>query len=455
MVVTLSQQSQIWNLVIENLKKRCTDKHLFDTFYATTKLIKVDGKKMQILTNSKISQNALTSNPRISTILTDAIKEVTETDYEIEIVIKEDLEKGKESETVVSTERTQFFPNCKLNPKYTFDNFVVGKCNQEAVQASILITESPGVTFNPLFLYSKPGLGKTHLLHAIGNHIKEKKPYAKVLYISTDAFIDEFIKYVHGEQQENLKEFMKSVDVLLVDDIQSLADKKKTMEMFFFIFNALVQNNKQIVLTTDRHPNDKKGLEERIESRFNMGLSINLSNPDTDTLLTILKNKIEANGLDITNFSPDGLKFLAENFSKNVRELEGALNRLIFYTITMKKMTKIDLETVVESVKPMINTKSGIKEINEEKVVQVVANYYNLTDSQIKSKSRISQIALARQIAMYLCRSICGTSYAQIGKLFNRDHSTVMTAVEKVGNMLKTDQQLSTAIQEIRKDMRN
>lgn len=455
MVVTLSQQSQIWNLVIENLKKRCTDKHLFDTFYATTKLIKVDGKKMQILTNSKISQNALTSNPRISTILTDAIKEVTETDYEIEIVIKEDLEKGKESETVVSTERTQFFPNCKLNPKYTFDNFVVGKCNQEAVQASILITESPGVTFNPLFLYSKPGLGKTHLLHAIGNHIKEKKPYAKVLYISTDAFIDEFIKYVHGEQQENLKEFMKSVDVLLVDDIQSLADKKKTMEMFFFIFNALVQNNKQIVLTSDRHPNDLKGLEERLVSRFNMGLSINLSNPDTDTLLTILKNKIEANGLDITNFSPDGLKFLAENFSKNVRELEGALNRLIFYTITMKKMTKIDLETVVESVKPMINTKSGIKEINEEKVVQVVANYYNLTDSQIKSKSRISQIALARQIAMYLCRSICGTSYAQIGKLFNRDHSTVMTAVEKVGNMLKTDQQLSTAIQEIRKDMRN
>ena len=455
MVVTLSQQSQIWNLVIENLKKRCTDKHLFDTFYATTKLIKVDGKKMQILTNSKISQNALTSNPRISTILTDAIKEVRETDYEIEIVIKEDLEKGKESETVVSTERTQFFPNCKLNPKYTFDNFVVGKCNQEAVQASILITESPGVTFNPLFLYSKPGLGKTHLLHAIGNHIKEKKPYEKVLYISTDAFIDEFIKYVHGEQQENLKEFMKSVDVLLVDDIQSLADKKKTMEMFFFIFNALVQNNKQIVLTSDRHPNDLKGLEERLVSRFNMGLSINLSNPDTDTLLTILKNKIEANGLDITNFSPDGLKFLAENFSKNVRELEGALNRLIFYTITMKKMTKIDLETVVESVKPMINTKSGIKEINEEKLVQVVANYYNLTDSQIKSKSRISQIALARQIAMYLCRSICGTSYAQIGKLFNRDHSTVMTAVEKVGNMLKTDQQLSTAIQEIRKDMRN
>ena len=455
MVVTLSQQSQIWNLVIENLKKRCTDKHLFDTFYATTKLIKVDGKKMQILTNSKISQNALTSNPRISTFLPDALKEVTETDYEIVIVIKEDLEKGKESETVVSTERTQFFPNCKLNPKYTFDNFVVGKCNQEAVQASILITESPGVTFNPLFLYSKPGLGKTHLLHAIGNHIKEKKPYAKVLYISTDAFIDEFIKYVHGEQQENLKEFMKSVDVLLVDDIQSLADKKKTMEMFFFIFNALVQNNKQIVLTSDRHPNDLKGLEERLVSRFNMGLSINLSNPDTDTLLTILKNKIEANGLDITNFSPDGLKFLAENFSKNVRELEGALNRLIFYTITMKKMTKIDLETVVESVKPMINTKSGIKEINEEKVIQVVANYYNLTDSQIKSKSRISQIALARQIAMYLCRSICGTSYAQIGKLFNRDHSTVMTAVEKVGNMLKTDQQLSTAIQEIRKDMRN
>ena len=460
MVVSLSQQNQLWNRILSNVKERVEDKHIYDSFFANTKLHKVEGDIMNICVDSKLSIKLIEGNSTYTSYILDSIKEVTETEYKIRLLSKEEIVEKKDSlnkDSQVIETKERFFSTCCLNTKYNFDNFVVGSCNKEAVQASLLVTQSPGTSFNPLFLYSKPGLGKTHLLHAIGNFVKEKKPYAKVIYITTDAFIDEYIKYVHGDQQEeSLKDFLKSCDVLLVDDIQSLADKQKTQEMFFYIFNALVNNNKQIVLTSDRHPSELKGLEDRLVSRFNMGLSINLQNPDTETLLSILKTKIEANGLDVNNFDYNGLVFLAENFSKNVRELEGALNRLIFYTITTKHSKKIDIQTIKDSVKPMMHSKDSKKVLSEEKIISTVCEYYHLTENQIKSKSRLSQIALARQIAMYLCRSMLGTPYKQIGVLFGgRDHSTVITSVDKVETMLKTDSSLSTALSKLQKNLKN
>ena len=460
MVVSLSQQNQLWNRILSNVKERVEDKHIYDSFFANTKLHKVEGDVMHICVDSKLSIKLIEGNSTYTSYILDSIKEVTETEYKIRLLSKEEIVEKKDSlnkDSQVIETKERFFSTCCLNAKYNFDNFVVGSCNKEAVQASLLVTQSPGTSFNPLFLYSKPGLGKTHLLHAIGNFVKEKKPYAKVIYITTDAFIDEYIKYVHGDQQEeSLKDFLKSCDVLLVDDIQSLADKQKTQEMFFYIFNALVNNNKQIVLTSDRHPSELKELEDRLVSRFNMGLSINLQNPDTETLLSILKTKIEANGLDVNNFDYNGLVFLAENFSKNVRELEGALNRLIFYTITTKHSKKIDIQTIKDSVKPMMHSKDSKKVLSEEKIISTVCEYYHLTENQIKSKSRLSQIALARQIAMYLCRSMLGTPYKQIGVLFGgRDHSTVITSVDKVETMLKTDSSLSTALSKLQKNLKN
>ena len=460
MVVSLSQQNQLWNRILSNIKERVEDKHIYDSFFANTKLHKVEGDIMYICVDSKLSIKLIEGNSTYTSYILDSIKEVTETEYKIRLLSKEEIVEKKDSlnkDSQLIETKERFFSTCCLNAKYNFDNFVVGSCNKEAVQASLLVTQSPGTSFNPLFLYSKPGLGKTHLLHAIGNFVKEKKPYAKVIYITTDAFIDEYIKYVHGDQQEeSLKDFLKSCDVLLVDDIQSLADKQKTQEMFFYIFNALVNNNKQIVLTSDRHPSELKGLEDRLVSRFNMGLSINLQNPDTETLLSILKTKIEANGLDVNNFDYNGLVFLAENFSKNVRELEGALNRLIFYTITTKHSKKIDIQTIKDSVKPMMHSKDSKKVLSEEKIISTVCEYYHLTENQIKSKSRLSQIALARQIAMYLCRSMLGTPYKQIGVLFGgRDHSTVITSVDKVETMLKTDSSLSTALSKLQKNLKN
>ena len=279
--------------------------------------------------------------------------------------------------------------------------------------------------------------------------------FYKVLYITTDAFIDEFVRYVRGNQQdESLKDFLKTVDVLLVDDIQFLSEKNKTAEMFFNVFNYLISNGKQVILTSDKSPNELKGLDDRLVSRFNMGLSVNIKNPDVETCIEILKRKIEANDLNINNFDYEGIVYLAENFSKNVRELEGALNRLLFYKINSKNTSKIDVEIIKESVSGIKSSKDKQQSLTEERIIEAVGDYYRLTEEQIKSKVRTSQIALARQICMYLCRNMLNTPFVRIGKIFGgRDHSTVMTAVEKVENMLKTDAQLSTAISQIKKSL--
>ncbi len=455
MVLTLDQKTSLWNKVLGKVKIKITDRHLFDSFLSDTKIYKIDGNKMIISTGSKLSCQFLNSNDHYLQTISSCVKDATETEYEISFISKDDIKELNKKSPIFET-KSPFFSNCSLNNKFTFDNFVVGSCNREAVQASLLVASNPGVSFNPLFIYAKSGLGKTHLIHALGNYIRANNPYKKVLYITTDAFIDEYIKYSRGDQQEdNLKDFLKTIDVLLVDDIQFLSEKIKTSEMFFNVFNSLISNNKQIVLTSDRHPNELKGLEERLVSRFNMGLSVNIKNPDTSTLIEILKTKIESNGLDVSNFDEDGLTFLAENFSKNVRELEGALNRLLFYTINSKKTSRIDLITIKESVKPMMSTKDKSKIVTEDKIIEVVGEHYHLTETQIKSKVRTSQIALARQICMYLCRTLVGTPYIKIGKIFGRDHSTVITACEKVDLMLKTDPLLQNAINTLKKQLKS
>ena len=450
MPVSLSQKEKIWESVLEVVKETINDRHLYDSFFASTKLYKIDGNKFVVLTDSKLSSTLLST--KYLNTLENAVKSVTETNYTLSFLKPDDVQSSIQN---MNENKPSFFQSCSLNHKYTFDNFVVGPSNQEAVQASLFITTSPGESFNPLFLYSKSGLGKTHLLHAIGNHIKEKRPFYRVLYITTDAFIDEFVKYVRGNQQdESLKDFLKTVDVLLVDDIQFLSEKNKTAEMFFNVFNFLISNGKQVVLTSDKSPNELKGLDDRLVSRFNMGLSVNIKNPDVDTCIEILKRKIEANSLNINNFDYDGLVYLAENFSKNVRELEGALNRLLFYKINSKNTNKIDVDTIKESVSGIKSVKDKQQTLTEDRIIEVVGDYYRLTEEQIKSKVRTSQIALARQICMYLCRNMLNTSFVQIGKIFGgRDHSTVMTAVEKVENLLKTDVQLSTAISQIKKSL--
>ena len=265
-------------------------------------------------------------------------------------------------------------------------------------------------------------------------------------------FIDEYIRYVRGDKDsDNLKDYFKSIDVLLVDDIQFLAGRDKTQEMFFFVFNSLVNANKQIVLTSDRQPTELKGLEERLVTRFSSGLNISIAQPDLETSIAILKRKVVGNGLDVDKFDEDVFEFIAKNFGNSVRDLEGGLNRLIFYAINMKQSSHIDLNIALESFSNIMNTKEAKNKLDENKIIRVVADYYNLTPSQITGKIRTSEISLARHIAIYLCRDVLDMPFTKIGQCFGgKDHSTIMSAVKKVEKELKTNEQMKIVIKELK-----
>ncbi len=446
---TLPELNKLWARVLDRLSLSITDKHLFDSFFGESRIYKIQGIEMIIAVNSELSTVLIQS--QYMGVLAAAVHEVTESEFKISIISEQSIPSIETAK--VEEKKSSFFAHSEINPKFTFDTFVVGTSNRDAYQAALMIASNPGKYYNPLFIYSQSGLGKTHLLHAIGNYVKKNSPRSKVLYISTDDFVDEYIRYVRGDKdKEDLKEFFKSVDVLLVDDIQFLADKTKTEEMFFFIFNALVNSNKQIVLTSDRHPSELKGLEDRLVTRFSSGLNTNISRPDTPTLIAILKKKIEANGLELDKFDEDVITFFAERFSNNVRELEGALNRLIFYTINMKQSQHVDLNLALESVESLIDSKTARKKLDEVRILNTVADYYNLTPSQLTGKIRTSQISLARHIAIYLCRYQLDLPFAKIGQVFGgKDHSTIMSAVKKVEKELKTDVNMQTALTELKK----
>ncbi len=454
MISTVSEKNRIWLRVLEGIEEKINDRHIYDSFFNQSHIHSIEGDLMIVAVNSNLAANIITS--KYYDLITSIVLEKTQTNFKLKFVPESEI-LTLSSKSMPIEEKKQFFTNSFINPKYTFDSFVVGQCNREASQASLMIASNPGTLFNPLFIYSQSGLGKTHLLHAIGNYLKENNPRLKVLYISTDDFVDEFVRSVRGEQEiEKLRDFFKSIDVLLIDDIQFLAEKNKTADMFFNIFNTMINSGKQVVLTSDRHPNDLKGLEERLVTRFNAGLSINIQNPDKETLLSILRKKIEANNLDLANFDEDVLNFFAEKFSKNVRELEGAINRLLFYSINIKQSKHIDLALAVESVSSIINVKETEKMLSEERIIEVVADYYNLTIYQLKGNARTSQLALARHIAMYLIRSMLDIPFKKIGQTFGgKDHSTVMSAVEKVELNLKSNPQLVQAIHEIKQRLKS
>lgn len=453
MLKTVSEKKRIWDKVLLEIESKLQDRHIFDSFFSQTYIHSIDNDTIVVSANSHLAETIL--NQKYQSLVEEIIKETTQSNFKIKFVFANNLKEINENSSAV-VEKSKFFTNSFINPKYTFDSFVVGQCNREASQASLMIASNPGKLFNPLFIYSQSGLGKTHLLHAIGNYIKENSPRLKVLYISTDDFVDEFVRSARGENEiERFRDFFKSIDVLLIDDIQFLADKIKTAEMFFNLFNTMINAGKQIVLTSDRHPNDLKGLEARLVTRFNAGLSINIQNPDKDTLISILKKKISANNLDLNNFDDDVLEFFADKFSKNVRELEGAINRLLFYSINIKQSSHIDLALAIESVSSIINVKETERKLDEERIIEVVADYYNLTVPQLKGNTRTAQLAMARHISMYLIRTMLDVPFKKIGDAFGGKHySTVMDAVEKVEKNLKTTPQLGEAINDIKKRLK-
>lgn len=450
MINSISEITQLWDRSLKRIEERLGEKQLFDSFFAGSYINEIRGDTIVVVVNSSLA--AALIKQKYYDLVEDIVSEITESNFKLEFILEIDVQKGVDKQPVVK--KQQYFQEASLNPKLTFDNFVVGSFNREASQAALFVASNPGKTLaQPLFIYSNSGLGKTHLLHAIGNYIKNARPNFKILYISTSDFVEEYVRYVKGEKEaESLKDFFASVDVLLLDDVQMLANKVKTQEMFFAIYNKLIDSSKQVVITSDKQPNELNGLEDRLVTRFCKGLVMRINEPDQNTCVEILRKKIEANGLDLERFDDAVLYFFADKFSKNVRELEGALNRLIFYVVSLKQTDKITMDVAMDAVQSLTGGKSLSSTLSEQKIINVVSDYYNLTPSQLTGRIRTGQIALARHIAMYLIRTTLDIPLKKIGDMFGgKDHTTVMSAVQKVDKELKTDSELKAAIDELQK----
>ena len=452
MLNTLSEITKFWDLILTKIKKRLDDDNYFNSLFSDSYVYNISGDTIYVVVGSALARKLMET--KHFALINEIINEITETNFNLVYLLKNELDDKTIQKQPV---KEKYFEDSKLNTSLTFDNFVVGPFNREASQAALLVAKNPGKTFNPLFLHSASGLGKTHLLHSIGNFVlREGNPKTKILYMNTNDFVEEYVKFSRGEHEnESLKDYICSFDILLLDDVQFLASKVKTQMMFFAIYQKLINNGKQIVITSDRHPNELKDLEDRLVTRFNQGLVVQINEPDQNTCVQILEKKIQSNGLDITKFDNSVLYFYANKFSKNVRELEGALNRLIFHVINLSPADTITLEIAEEAVQSLVDGKSLATQINEQKIINLVADYYSLSPSQLTGKIRTGQIALARHIAMYLIRQNLDVSLKKIGDTFGgKDHTTIMNAISHVEKELKTNTQLKDAINTLQKQIK-
>ncbi|MBC7425420.1 MAG: chromosomal replication initiator protein DnaA [Bacteroidia bacterium] len=337
----------------------------------------------------------------------------------------------------------------QLNPKYHFDNFIEGECNRLARGAGWAVAHNPGGTaYNPLMIFGGVGLGKTHLIHAIGNMIKQINKNKTVIYLSAEKFINQYVESVKSNNQNDFISYYQSMDVLIVDDVQQFAKKERTQEIFFQIFNHLHQSNKQIILTSDKAPKDIKDVDERLLSRFKWGLSADLCIPDFETRIAILENKMYESGITLHR---DVVEYMAHNIDTNVRELEGALISLLAQSSLNRK--EIDLDLAKQMMKNFV--KNATREISIEYIQKLVCDYYNVSVENVKSKTRKREIVQARQIAMYFAKDLTKASLKNIGTHFgNRDHSTVIHACQTVNDLMDTDKKFRHDVDELNKRIR-
>ena len=388
-----------------------------------------------------------------NTLINNAITQVLGSDGKLAYVILEDKDQAEEKETdteptLVSTPAQPAKQNdfdSYLITKYVFENFIKGENNQLARAAAVAVAENPGQTsFNPLFVYGGVGLGKTHLIHAIGNKIIERFPNKRVIYLSSDAFTVEFIEAVQADRINEFSGFYKSMDVLIIDDIQFLVGKEKTQDLFFQIFNSLHQAGKQIILSSDKPPKDLKGLNERMISRFSWGLSADIQPPDFETRLAILKNKSESYGIILSN---EILEYIAYNITSNIRELEGCLIKLLANSSLNSKEINFDL------VKQTVREVSTNKHVNIsiDYITKIVCEYYSVDENKVREKNRRKEVVLARQVAMFLSKQLTKSSLKTIGLHFGgRDHSTVIHAQSTIEDMIKQDTHLADVISSLK-----
>lgn len=444
---------QKWNEIIESIKIEHQISNIaFTTWLVPLKPYKLEGTTLYILTPKELALSYI--ERKYSLAIMVAVAEFTGTEYQITFISDEDIDKEEfskkeEAKPTTSTSANTAAIKANLNPKYTFDTFIVGSNNRFAHSAALAVAEEPGEIYNPLFLYGGAGLGKTHLMHSIAHYILEKNPDAKVLYTTSEAFTNELIESIRNGNSSSMSKFRdkyRNIDVLLIDDIQFIIGKESTQEEFFHTFNHLHSLRKHIIISSDKPPKDIETLEERLRSRFEMGLTADISLPDYETRMAILRKKVE-----LDNFTIDDkvIEYIATNIKSNIRELEGALNKLIaLYKLEKKTIT---VELAEAELKDIISPNTP-REVTPQLILDVVAEHFHVSPEDIISSKRQSEIVLPRQIVMYLCRDLGGVSLKNIGKfLGGRDHTTIIHGADKIETEMAKSESLSSTIDTIRK----
>ena len=457
----MNEVKEKWPEIIEHLRVEHELLNVsFNTWIKPLKVYDVIDDTAYILVNKDSSVEYIDKKYRLPLMV--CIAEITGKEYEIQFVSEDDdklneihnasIDNGQKKKTKSLAEKAG------LNPKYTFDTFVVGGNNNFAHAASLAVAESPGEVYNPLFLYGGVGLGKTHLMHSIAHFILDKNPKKKVLYVTSETFTNELIDALRNGKTAgnesamlNFRDKYRNIDVLLIDDIQFIIGKESTQEEFFHTFNHLHTLGKQIIISSDKPPKDIETLESRLRTRFEWGLIADISSPDYETRMAILQKKIELDHLEKYNIKNDVLDYIAANVKSNIRELEGSLNKLIALYKLNKNNNPIDIALAAEALKDIISSDNR-REVTPELILDIVADHFGITVADLKSKKRDSEIAVPRQICMYLMRTMTDTALKGIGAVLGgKDHSTVKYGVEKIAKDIESDEMMANTINIIKK----
>lgn len=457
----MNEVKEKWPEIIEHLRVEHELLNVsFNTWIKPLKVYDVIDDTAYILVNKDSSVEYIDKKYRLPLMV--CIAEITGKEYEIQFVSEDDdklneihnasIDNGQKKKTKSLAEKAG------LNPKYTFDTFVVGGNNNFAHAASLAVAESPGEVYNPLFLYGGVGLGKTHLMHSIAHFILDKNPKKKVLYVTSETFTNELIDALRNGKTAgnesamlNFRDKYRNIDVLLIDDIQFIIGKESTQEEFFHTFNHLHTLGKQIIISSDKPPKDIETLESRLRTRFEWGLIADISSPDYETRMAILQKKIELDHLEKYNIKNDVLDYIAANVKSNIRELEGSLNKLIALYKLNNNNNPIDIALAAEALKDIISSDNK-REVTPELILDIVADHFGITVADLKSKKRDSEIAVPRQICMYLMRTMTDTALKGIGAVLGgKDHSTVKYGVEKIAKDIESDEMMANTINIIKK----
>ncbi len=431
-----------WSQVLARIEQ-VVDRSEYDNWLARTRFVAQKGDTLDIAVPSQRYVDEI--RERFGARIRGVLNEISRERLQVHFVI--DAAGGDDLPISIAPIKDEL-PSATFNPRYRFDAFVVGNSNQLAYAASKSIADNPSGSFNPLFIYGGAGLGKTHLIQAIGQQMRELRPNLKIAYMSADNFVTELISSIRYDRMQSFRDRYRSVDALLLDDIQFIAGKERTQEEFFHTFNALYENQKQIVFTSDRPPKEIPTLEERLRSRFEWGLTADIQPPDFETMVAILRKKAEDKKVELPH---DVALFIAERVRSNVRELEGHLNKVVAFASMVGK--SISVELVKEALKDVLS-KEG-KPIGAPEILRVVAIHYGLKVSDLKQKSNAKTIAFPRQVAMYLCKELTDLSFPEIGKAFtDKHHSTVMYSVDQIKKKMDADPQFARTVESLAKQLR-